>query len=1232
MGKIKKLLNTNTKSLIFVLITLFIVLISISSASSAPTVYVNTTGSDSNLGTIDSPYLTINKGIQSVDENGFVNIEDGIYTGENNTNITISQSMNIIGQSQTGTIINGTNTNWIFNITTGVNVFIKNLTFANGNATNFGGGAICNNGTLTVENCFFNNNTAGSGWGAGGAICNFGNLTVTESTFTNNKATGSGSMGGAICNIILPDPRNPITNTVTSCVFINNAAESGGAIANIDYYIMWVGLSNDLYITNTVIDCDFIANVANSTGGAIANTGNLTVTGSNFTANTATGGSNSGGGAISNFGLCNVIGSNFVLNIASNGGAIINYGYLTVTGSNFTNNIAVCGGAIFNAWIYNYIGNAIVTDCNFTENMATTSMDNNVLSELFDSVFGEMDDFLGSLSEFIPDFAFSLFSDLFSGLFELFEFLFGSIFGAMFLSGGGAIANMDGALVVDNCNFTANNASGSGTEYGGAIFNYGYSYPGYATVTDSNFIDNNADIGGAISNYAASLVFVMYDSITTSTVTRCIFNSNSAAIGGAIANDCVGGLYASSVTSNVIDSIFNNNVASGNGGALSNSCNVGTITSTVTNSNFTGNTATNGGAISNGGVIDTNIFILLLFGSGTISNTVTNSNFIGNIATGDGGAVSNYWITSTLTKNNFIGNIANNGGALYYYNSTGEIHFNRIVGNIALTSGNGLYCYNQTVNATNNWWGNNINPMTVPNLIYVDGCSLNTNPWVILTVAASPPTINNGGTSTITADLNHNKDTAGNIGTLSDHIPDGLITLDVPWGSFTNPGITHSIIMNTVNGLITATFYANEGAVNPLYNPVRVNATADGYTTNSVEAAYVTINKVANLSITKADNPDPVLAGNQLTYTITVTNNGPDYAENVQIQDSIPGILQNVTHDSFNLGTIDPGQSMTITINGTVPSSTLLGTIIINTATVTTTTTETDLAYNSVTATTNADTLADVDIFKVVDNARPDVGDIVTFTVTAHNYGPSDATNIQIEDIMPADFIDVIVTVSKGIYSGGVWTLNLTNGEEATFNLTGKVSAVMAGKNTTNNATKLSQTQTDPDTLDTANITIYVPKSDLYIRITSNNNKPNVGEIFTLTYKLGNNGPDDAENVTITITLPNGFVISQITGDGTWIINGNTITWTMANVTVGDPYLYIQGWAAAAGSYLFSASITSNTYNINTEGVTPITINAVSVVNPASNTIGMQETGMPLNYLILAVLMVISGFLVPKRK
>lgn len=44
----------------------------------------------------------------------------------------------------------------------------------------------------------------------------------------------------------------------------------------------------------------------------------------------------------------------------------------------------------------------------------------------------------------------------------------------------------------------------------------------------------------------------------------------------------------------------------------------------------------------------------------------------------------------------------------------------------------------------------------------------------------------------------------------------------------------------------------------------------------------------ADLSITKTDSPDPVVSGSDITYTIDVSNNGPDPALNVTVADAIP--------------------------------------------------------------------------------------------------------------------------------------------------------------------------------------------------------------------------------------------------------------------------------------------------------------------------------------------------------
>ena len=294
---IMKQAKTN-KTLIMILLCLFVVLISVSSASAASTVYVNATGgNDSNNGTIDHPYQTIGQGINSVTENGTIYLANGTY---NESNIALDKNMNIIGESQSGTIINGQKSgNSIFTIPSGVTVTIINLTLTNGTTTHYGG-AIDNCGNLTVDNITFTGNTADV---YGGAISTAGgSLTVDNSTFTNNIA---GVDGGAIDNIG--------NLTVNNSTFTSNNAYLGGAIDN---YEGSLTVDNSTFTSNTAY-----------IGGAIYNGGNLTVENSTFTSNTAD----------------------------QDAGAIYNDdGSLTVDNSTFTSNTATVGfgGAIYNMYSY----------------------------------------------------------------------------------------------------------------------------------------------------------------------------------------------------------------------------------------------------------------------------------------------------------------------------------------------------------------------------------------------------------------------------------------------------------------------------------------------------------------------------------------------------------------------------------------------------------------------------------------------------------------------------------------------------------------------------------------------------------------------------------------------------------------------------------------------------------------------------------------------------------------
>lgn len=97
----------------------------------------------------------------------------------------------------------------------------------------------------------------------------------------------------------------------------------------------------------------------------------------------------------------------------------------------------------------------------------------------------------------------------------------------------------------------------------------------------------------------------------------------------------------------------------------------------------------------------------------------------------------------------------------------------------------------------------------------------------------------------------------------------------------------------------------------------------------------------ADLTITKDDLDDPVVAGSQLTYLFNVTNHGPSDAQNVQVADDLPAGLSFINSTGCdndpngnpicNLGTIAAGDSTIFIITVEANSTT---TFILNTATV----------------------------------------------------------------------------------------------------------------------------------------------------------------------------------------------------------------------------------------------------------------------------------------------------------
>src|SRR5262249_58672408 len=68
---------------------------------------------------------------------------------------------------------------------------------------------------------------------------------------------------------------------------------------------------------------------------------------------------------------------------------------------------------------------------------------------------------------------------------------------------------------------------------------------------------------------------------------------------------------------------------------------------------------------------------------------------------------------------------------------------------------------------------------------------------------------------------------------------------------------------------------------------------------------------------------------------------------------------------------------------------------------------------------------ADLAISKTVNDARPNVGDVITYTVVLTNNGPDAATGVTINEPIPAGLGFVSATASLGTYNNntGVWTV-----------------------------------------------------------------------------------------------------------------------------------------------------------------------------------------------------------------
>jgi uncharacterized repeat protein (TIGR01451 family)/fimbrial isopeptide formation D2 family protein len=119
--------------------------------------------------------------------------------------------------------------------------------------------------------------------------------------------------------------------------------------------------------------------------------------------------------------------------------------------------------------------------------------------------------------------------------------------------------------------------------------------------------------------------------------------------------------------------------------------------------------------------------------------------------------------------------------------------------------------------------------------------------------------------------------------TVNDTLPSGLSN-----ATWINNSRTWVFDRLSIGETIRIAFNATVGSSGVIVNPADVTARAENMSMHVFDEDDATVLVGADLSITKSDSPDPVTAGTYLGYEINVTNNGPGYARNVNVTDTLP--------------------------------------------------------------------------------------------------------------------------------------------------------------------------------------------------------------------------------------------------------------------------------------------------------------------------------------------------------
>ncbi len=448
----------------------------------------------------------------------------------------------------------------------------------------------------------------------------------------------------------------------------------------------------------------------------------------------------------------------------------------------------------------------------------------------------------------------------------------------------------------------------------------------------------------------------------------------------------------------------------------------------------------------------------------------------------------------------------------------------------------------------------------------------------------------------------------------------------------TNPSLTAGSIAN-INVTVNVNAAAANGTTITATSSIS-SATGDPSAANNSTTVNTLVNAAVNLTVANSGAPSPVLAGSNITYTQTVTNSGPSNAATVSFTQAVPanttfvsvtkpaawacvtpavGGTGNIT---CTIATLPPATTANFQVVVKVTAGTAAGTIISDTATVTTTTRDTVQGDNSVTVNIAVAGALQSDM-SVTNVGTPDpvtAGNNITYTQIATNGGPSNAATVTFSGATPANttFVSLPAPVGWACVTpavGGTGAITCTiatlnSGVSATFVVTVKVNSNTPVGTLINDTATVGSATADPNPgNNSAGSSIAVGTSaDLSITNADSPDPVIAGNNITYTQALTNPGPSNAGNVTFTEAIPANTNFRAFLPPFGWACNSlvvggtGTLTCTIASLAPGvtnfQPIVQVNPGTPSGTTITDTVTVSSatDTNNTNNTAITTTTV------------------------------------------